>query len=48
MLFKIGVEGDCDVIKYLEDPSLMPVLTEVTKQPGGEATCQSGGYCIKL
>lgn len=27
-----GIEGDCEMYKYLEDPGLMPVLSTVLKQ----------------
>ncbi len=29
-----GIEGNCDLYKYLEDPGLMPVLSTVMKQVG--------------
>jgi hypothetical protein len=46
--FSKGVEGDCEILKYLEDPALMPVQAETRRQHGGESVCQSGGFCITL
>ena len=43
-----AMEGDCDMVKYLEDPSLMPVDVELRKQEGGITACQDGGYCVHL
>lgn len=41
-----GVEGDCEMLKYLEDPSLMPVPAETQRQHGDELICQRGGFCV--
>ena len=46
--FSKGVEGDCEILKYLEDPALMPVQAETRRQHGVESVCQSGGFCITL
>ena len=44
----LGVKGDCEVLKYLEDQSLMTIATDVKKQEGQESICKRGGYCIHL